>query len=300
MSKINLASYNIFKAENEIYLSVEDAHLFKISGDDCFIIELILERVGLGMNVKAISKDLTVKYSIDESLTGQCIDWLLRNNVIIELEEDVDKKIKTVNFVLAGFFDNENLKLETISKQLSTPQLEYNLLGVLNFSDDTKFIPAENADLIVVFSPLLIKRQTIKEIAKYCHEKAIPVLHVGLSNDMMTLGPIFDSSMETPCLECFFIRKLQNLNNLADQLTFLKIEEKKRISTYSVLNNSFTDIAIEFIKIELGEFFNAKSSKLLGKVFTLNQRSYEAQCVILYKVPSCTVCVSHSIVKAFN
>ena len=299
--KVQVKFYNIFIAEGEIYFYLGDQNLYKATGEYNHIIELILESLKQGNDVATTIENTCKKdSSLDQETVTQVIDWLYQNRIIELRQSNESSTESNLRVAIVGYFNRELEEVTSFLHELNSETVSINNYQIIDLSNEGSDIEIVGCDIMICLSPFLVEREKIKEISAISVENQIPIFHVGINSNSITIGPILSSQKDMPCLYCYYLRKLQNLQNLKGNIEFIKMTNKVSLSSNNILKNKHIGIIKELLKIELEKWIKTSFSALLGKSTIINTADYTTQNSLILKSPFCEVCSNHSVINLFD
>ncbi|TGE21376.1 TOMM precursor leader peptide-binding protein [Hymenobacter aquaticus] len=162
--------------------------------------------------------------------------------------------------------------------------------------------PLEEAELIVVLAPVLPRREAVLALARHAHERQIPLCHLSIERQSYTVGPLLSSRRQTPCLLCYYQRKLANLRNPEQMLTFVRHPAKKPVSTFQASRSNVYELALLVLRGELEKYFGSrqKYAAVLGKSLVFDTIAHTVAKSRVLALPHCPVCSHPTNHVAFN
>ncbi|MFA8298924.1 MAG: hypothetical protein ACEPOV_02055 [Hyphomicrobiales bacterium] len=295
--KIKLQNINIYSSLEHLYLYKGDHKLFKIEGEERQLVEYCIDAIKTSETVEEAYNKIKDKLEEDEEFFLQILEWLDENEVIelekTDEEEKWEVKTKEVIVVSSGF-----TKEEVENKIISTLNEKGRKLKLKQFIDvrNDEVGELEEADLILLFSPVFEHYQKVYDINRQAYEKGIMLFHVGMEQNTITLGPVVDSGFKTPCISCYLKRKITNLSNPKDFVKFMEIHDKKSLNELKLVENKYFDLMMSLLNLELEKVFiyNGMFSPLLGNSILFDPIGMFTEKSTIVKISDCTVCNTRS------
>ncbi len=296
MEKLKLGIFDIFKSEEELFLSNGDHFLLKISGEDCLSLELMLKAFTDAMDKDAAYEK--VKDALEREKFDNLVTWLVKNNILYEENQQNKPDVKNHNVIVFGEFKDLSEVESKIVSRLNTDINKYHLKALLN--SDIKENCFEGVDLIIIFAPIFSKFDAFIEINKISYEHKIPAIHVGAGMNFFSIGPLSVASSKTPCLKCYSKRKIANFDRKEKYLKFIKYPNQKIVQNNNILEYYDLGLLVEFLKIELENYYSRNSMYLFARSITIDLLGYNITSSKILRVPSCDICDNSSIISPLN
>lgn len=271
-----LNELEIFATEQELYININDNQLIKISGKDKPIVEKTIEFIKHHNDIEVVFNKNKDAYHNDKNYFNSIINFLVESNIVkIEVDTDIiSKRILLIANINKDYFEKELIKC------LNRSNLLYHDFKIVNPYNENIYenYLEDGFDIIIVLSPCSNYYLGLEKLSDSAYEKNIPILHCGISNSILTIGPIVDPQLNTPSLFCYFKRKAASINNLDDFLSTITIENKKNIHSVFFTKNSYLDILFNFVGNELEKYFvRGKSSLIIGNEIEFNCINYNTK-----------------------
>jgi len=296
MEKLKLGIFDIFRSEEELFLSNGDHFLLKISGEDCLSLELMLKAFADESDRDVVYEK--VKDTLEREKYDNLLTWLIKNNILYEVNLQNTPETKNHNVIVFGEFINVSEVESKIVNRLNTEINKYHLKTVL--CSDIKEEYFEGVDLIIIFAPIFSSFEAFLEVNRISYEKKIPAIHVGVGMNFFSLGPLSVASSQTPCLKCYSKRKIANFDRKEKYLKFIKYPNQKIVQNNNILEYSDLGLVVEFLKIELENYYSRHSMYLFARSITIDLAGYNISSSKVLRVPSCNICDNSAIISPLN
>ena len=296
MENLKLGIFDIFKGENELFLSSGDHYLLRVSGDDCHIMELIINGFKETSNIESVYK--TVQTLIEHERFDNLITWLIKNNILYEENQQNTPEIKNHKVVVWGDFNNFGEVEEKIIKRLDTKLNKFQLKALINA--EVKEDDIKGADLILMFSPIFSNYDSFLKVNEISHELKIPSIHIGVGINFFSIGPFSVPASNTPCLRCYSKRKIANIDHKEKYLKFVKYNDQKILHNNDIMLYYDLGLMVEFLKSELENYYTRHSMYLFARSITIDLMSYNIVASKVLRVPSCDICDNSTINSPIN
>ena len=289
MSEYTLRNSSVFQGNDRIFVTNGDHHILEVSGASVHLIAEVIKGFESNSNSDQVFNRVSPAFENDRDLFNETLDWLVSNRILIESSNGSSQQKKTIRVHIVSPPISETDQ-DRICSQLSV--------------DAYRYVPVNktDAEFILILSPLFEQFDSIKEINLWAFENKIPVCHAGIDESTFTLGPIADSRIDTPCLNCYSKRKISNLMKPAKTINFIRFSEKKKLAAYNITKNPFFDVMLVYLRNELEKYFRSGGylCGIIGKSIVFDNFNYEISKSKILKTPGCPVCNQELLVSPLN
>lgn len=296
MKSLRLEKLDVYRGEGELLITKGDSYLLKISGEDCEKLEFILKTFETSPDIEEVYNKVSSKIDFDKF--NNLVNWLVKNHILREEKQEISACEIIHNIALSGDFSDFRQVEELIVKRLETKINKYHLKTLVYGNIELKSL--EDIDLLIVFSPIFRNYDEFLKVNEFCYHNNIPTLHLELNMSSFTIGPFSVPEFKTPCLKCYSKRKIVNLEKKEQYLKFIKIRKEKIIACNEILLHNDLGLMLEFVKMELDNFFIRQSMFLYSRSITFDIIGYNFLESKILRIPSCSVCDESSIISPFN
>ena len=295
--KIKLKNLSIYSTIDHLYLNKGDHKLFKVEGEERQLVEKCIEAVKDSTTIGEAFEKVKSDLDGDEDFFLQILEWLDENEVVKleKTEEETDWEAKTKEVVVvSGALSEEEAK--DVIQVLKEKGRNVQLHQYISLKNEKLDEISDEADIILVFSPVFENYQKVYEINKIAYKKGILLLHIGMEQSTVTLGPLVNPKYKTPCLSCYLKRKVTNLANPKDFVHFMEIQDRKALSELRIRENKYFDLMLSMLNLELEKAFiyNALFSPLMGSSLIIDPIGMFMEKSTIIKVSDCDVCGTSS------
>lgn len=295
--KIKLENLNIYSGIDHLYLYKGDHKLFKVEGEERKLVEDCIEAVKTSETIGEAYDKVKDVLEDDEEFFLQILEWLDENEVVTleKTDEEVDWEAKTKEIVVVASAISEKEAGEVI-ETLNAKGRNMRLNKFINLKADTSIELPEETDLVIVFSPVFENYQKVYDINAEAVKRGILLVHVGMEQNTITLGPLVNPKFNSPCLRCYLKRKVTNLANPKDFVRFMEIQDKKALSELEITKNKYFDLMLSNLNLELEKIFiyDGLFSPLMGNSLLIDPIGMFIEKSQIVKVSDCDVCNSSS------
>ncbi|MFA8450189.1 MAG: hypothetical protein ACEPOW_05820 [Bacteroidales bacterium] len=295
--KIKLQNLNIYSGIDHLYLYKGDHKLFKVEGDERKLVEDCVEAIKVSETIGEVYAKVKDALEDDEEFFLQILEWLDENEVVTleKSEEEVNWEEKTKETVLVASSITEE-EAKNIIEVLNGKGRNLKLSKFINFRENQTVELPENADVVVLFSPIFENYEKVYKINAEAYSKGIPLLHIGMEQNTVTLGPFVNPKFKTPCLSCYLKRKITNLANPTDFVRFMEIPDKKSLSELRISDMKYYDLMLSHLSLELEKVFlyDGLFSQLMNHSILIDPVGLCIEKSTIIKISDCEVCNSSS------
>lgn len=285
---MRLSNATIYSSSTNLYITSGDHSLIEVVGDDVALVEKILAGLAAMESLDSIYERIQVELDDDRDYFDEIIAWLQEQGIVIAEPESAPQAVATflhAPYLKTGPSDELLVRLSGLGPREYKPVSDH-----------------QEAELILMLSPLFEYQEEVMNLSRYAYQQRIPICHIGIDTSTFTLGPLMDAAVGTPCLNCYLRRKLANLKNPQKTLTFIQHPNKARLVQADPQSTPYFGVALTHLAVELNKFFSStkQSSPLLGKSIVFDHFDYSITKSKILRVPGCEVCNPTSAYSALN
>lgn len=280
---LELSQATIYRADQRLFATHSDHNLIEIVGDDVPFLEVIVQGAQAGQSVEAITDKLYNDFQIEEEYATQLIDWLADSGILQRHHKADVENVERTAYIFAPMLTWEQKKevCETISDSHLT----------ISPSDSV-----EGANIVLFISPILDHLSDFESVNRVAYEAGIISFHFGADLQTFTVGPLCIPTQQTPCLHCYFKRKLVNMRNLSQTLQFIRHPNRQLVHKGTQTNNPAFQLGLTHLRHELGRILQTDyiRSALTACSVVYDTVHHEVQSSRILKMPFCPVCAKRT------
>ena len=286
MAHFKLANISAYAFEDKLLISSNDDKVLTLAGRDVPVVKKLIHLFREQTNSEDIFE--LIKHEVNESVDffQSLINYLVKSSVLIPISDpDLQNhnKIMHKKTLVIGKFCNKEV-IEKLLLKLNKPGLSYSIAGIYDSLQKLDLHTANlDFDLVILFSPLLENTNSIFEFSNYLQTKNIPLIHGGIENYSLIVGPILDPNLFTPGLSCYFRRKLASFQKPDIVLSVFKSGDLSALVEQDLSNEPLIHLLLEFIGFELEKHFLSSSSSIVAKEVEIDCLRYQARSTRILK-----------------